>query len=62
MRTFAEIGWTADDVQTLSPEMSQREAEDFLARNQKHLRDRLIEYGWDVMETLLILEGHKTKE
>jgi hypothetical protein len=55
--TFAKVEWTAEDVQTLRPDMSGDEAEDFLSSNESHLRDRLIELGWDVMESLLAYDG-----
>lgn len=37
--------------------MSTEEAEEFLRNNQKHIQDRLVELGWEVIETLLSYEG-----
>ena len=55
--TYAKVEWTAEDVLTLRPDMTEEQAEEFLQSNEKHLRDRLIELGWDVMESLLAYEG-----
>ena len=54
--TYAEVAWTAEDVQTLRPDLTDEQAEDFLNRNEKHLRDRLVELGWEVMGTLLDMD------
>jgi hypothetical protein len=54
---YAEVAWTTEDVLTLRPDMTIEEAEEWLQVNEKHLRDRLIERGWDVMETLLAFDG-----
>lgn len=55
--TYAKVEWTVEDVLTLRPDMALEEAEEFLQSNERHLRDRLIELGWDVMESLLSYEG-----
>lgn len=57
MKKFAKVEWTAEDVQTLREDMSTEEAESFLQNNQKHIQDRLVELGWEVIETLLSYEG-----
>lgn len=57
MKTYAKVEWTAEDVQTLRPEMSQADAEEFLRANGKYIQDRLIEFGWEVIETLLRYES-----
>ena len=54
---YAEVVWTTEDVLTLRPDMTIEEAEEWLQINEKHLRDRLIELGWDVMESLLAFDG-----
>jgi hypothetical protein len=54
---YAEVVWTTEDVLALRPDMTIEEAEEWLQTNEKHLRDRLIELGWDVMETLLAFDG-----
>jgi hypothetical protein len=54
---YAEVSWTAEDVQTLRPEMTTEQAEEALQSIEKHLRDRLVELGWEVMDDLLRFEG-----
>lgn len=52
-KEFAELSWRADDVQTLRPAWSLAKCEEWLCANEKYVRDRLCELGWDVMESLL---------
>jgi hypothetical protein len=54
---YAEVSWTAEDVQTLRPEMTTEQAKEALQSIEKHLRDRLVELGWEVMDDLLRFEG-----
>lgn len=58
MNKYAKVIWTAGDVQTLRPDLSDTEAENFLERNQKHIQERLVELGWDVIETLIGMDKH----
>lgn len=51
--TYAEVAWTVEDIQTLRPEMTDEQAAEWLQSNQKYIRDRLVELGWDVIESLL---------
>jgi hypothetical protein len=55
-RGSAVIVWLPEDVLTLRPEWSDEQAVEFLDNNSKHLVDRSIEYGWQVMESLLPVE------
>jgi len=57
--TFASLAWTANDVQTLAGDLTDEQAEEWLSNNQNHLRDRLCELGWGVMESLLSADGIK---
>lgn len=57
MKTYAKVEWTAEDIQTLREDMTVAEAEEFLQSNQKHIQDRLVELGWEVIESLLSYEG-----
>lgn len=54
---YAELRWSAGDVQTLRPDLTDDQAEAFLHRNEKHLRDRLCELGFGVMTTFLDIDG-----
>ena len=51
--TYAEVAWTVGDIQALRPEMTDEQAAEWLEFNQKHIQDRLVELGWDVIEALL---------
>jgi len=53
MRQYAKVVWTAADVAGLRPGWSFTECEEFLRKNSRHIQDRLIELGWEVIEALL---------
>lgn len=57
MKTYAKVEWTPEDVTTLREDMSMEEAEAFLQSNQKYIQDRLVELGWEVLESLLAYDG-----
>jgi hypothetical protein len=57
-KSYASLSWSPGDVQTLA-KLSDEEAEEWLSKNEKHLRDRLCELGWGVMESLLSASGIK---
>lgn len=50
---FATVSWCAEDIQTLRPDWTTEQAEEWLLTNQRYIRDRLVELGWEVIETLL---------
>lgn len=52
-KQFAKVVWTAEDVKTLAPVWSLEECEEWLRCEERHIQDRLIELGWDVLEALL---------
>jgi len=60
-KKFASVTWDAEDVKVLRPEWSTEQAENFLARNQSHIQDRLVELGWSVMQDLLDYEKASEK-
>jgi len=53
MRFFAEVKWTPGDIQTLKPDWSDEQAKEWLEKNARAIRDRLVELGWEVIEDLL---------
>jgi hypothetical protein len=53
MRQYAKVVWTAADVQTIAPAWTIKECEEWLRREERHIQDRLIELGWDVLEALI---------
>ena len=64
-RQYATVSWTMWDILSLTedpendfqPKISELEAINFLENNSKHIQDRLIELGWEVIETLMQEEG-----
>lgn len=47
------IAWTAGDVKSIRPRWSMKKCEEQLLANRKWLEERLIEVGWDVLDTLI---------
>jgi hypothetical protein len=56
---YAETKWHFSDVQELIADVSDEEAEAWLCRNENHIRDRLTELGFEVIDTLLSLDPPK---
>ena len=54
---YAEVKWRAEDVYRLKPSWTLPKCEEWLQDNEHHIQERLIELGWDVIETLLSMEG-----
>lgn len=57
MKTYAKVEWTVEDIKTLREDWTAEQAEEFLQNNQRRIQDRLVELGWEVIETLLSYEG-----
>jgi hypothetical protein len=45
--------WSAHDVKALRPEWSVEKCEEWLAENERHIQDRLVELGWEIIGNLL---------
>jgi len=56
-RTYAPVAWTVGDVQSLAPRLTDQQAEDFLMNNARHIQERLVELGWDVLAALMVMDG-----
>ena len=54
--TYAAVVWSAEDVKTLRPVWSTRRCEEFLARRERNIQDRVCELGWEVIQTMLDME------
>lgn len=50
---YADVIWQPEDIKTLRPSWALERCEDWLQSNEKYIRDRTIELGWEVIETLL---------
>jgi hypothetical protein len=55
--SMAAVTWHAEDVKTLKPNWSLEKCNEWLEDNERHMSDRLIELGWEVMDALLITES-----
>lgn len=58
---YASLSWSPEDVtakaEDLNIEISLDEAGELLSDNERLIRDRLTETGFDVIETLLIMQN-----
>jgi len=59
---YGGLSWTAADLQTLAPRMTLEQAEEWFAASEEKLRDRLVEKGWEVLETMLAYDGVDTRD
>jgi hypothetical protein len=50
---FAVVKWTIADVLILRPNWTEEEAYKWFEQNEKHIEDRMVEVGWEVMESLM---------
>lgn len=53
------IVWRYEDVQTLCPQLSDEEAIEALQEVGDRFKDRSTEEGWEILKTLLDLNGYK---
>ena len=60
---YAPVTWSMWDVLSLTedvegvPRISELEAIAFLENNSKYIQNRMVEVGWEVIETLMQEEG-----
>jgi len=54
---YGKVVWRAEDVHIIKPNWTLDKCEDWLGDNERHISDRLIELGWEVMDTLLSMEN-----
>jgi len=54
---FGEVRWSVDDVLEQAKadgiELTRKQALDFLKRNSKHIRDGMVETGWNIISSEL---------
>jgi len=55
---YAKVVWRAEDVKSINGAWSLEKCEEWLQDNERHISDRLIELGWDVVDTLLKKEDN----
>jgi hypothetical protein len=56
-KRYAHVSWTAHDVQSLAPKLTEEQAEEWLQQNERHIRDCIISHGWCVIDSLLRDDG-----
>jgi hypothetical protein len=52
----AVVTWCAEDIQTIKPDWSLEQCQEFLESNVRNIQDRLIEVGWEVLDALVSWE------
>jgi hypothetical protein len=50
---YAQVYWTLSDVKHLRPEWNDNQCEEFLARIEEKISDRMIQTGWAIIESEL---------
>jgi len=53
---YAIVEWQAQDVKVLKPLWTLEESKEWLVDNEGRIQDRLTELGWEVLESLLMME------
>ena len=54
--TYAVVTWRAEDVQSIKKDWSLARCEEWLEDNEDNMKDRLTELGWEVLDSLLMME------
>lgn len=57
MTYYAMTRWAPEDVRSLRPCWTPERCEEELQTIERHLENRLVELGFDVLDTLLPQEG-----
>jgi hypothetical protein len=60
-KEYARVVWRIEDVMDLF-EVTEDRAHEFLCNNERNMQDRMVEYGWQVLETCGEMEDLKRKE
>ena len=59
---YAIVEWQAQDVKVLKPLWTLEESKEWLVDNEGLIQDRLTELGWEVLESLLMMEHDEEEE
>lgn len=59
---YAQVSWTANDLQTLAPKVSLEKLEVWLELNQRKIQEKIISVGWDIISCLLASDGVDTSD
>lgn len=52
-KEYAKVVWSVKDVQKKRPNWSDKVARKFLQQNADHIKDRLTDFGWDLLDILV---------
>jgi hypothetical protein len=55
-QVYAKVEWSPTDILTLRPRWTPEKCSEWLERNERYIQDRLVELGWEVIESLLEAE------
>lgn len=50
---FVNVSWCYEDIKLIKPRWSKKRCEEFLECNEDNIRDRSIEFGWEMIEQLI---------
>ena len=53
---FGMTRWNIDDVKYLAPTWTDKQCHEFMDRHDQHLKDRIIELGWEVLDLYVAQE------
>lgn len=53
---LAIVVWRAEDVHRLKPSWTLPRCEEWLQDNEHRIEERLTELGWEVIDTMLMME------
>jgi hypothetical protein len=51
--SFACVEWVSEDIKFLQPNWTKEQCEDWLANNEEKIQERVTEFGWQVIKSLL---------
>jgi hypothetical protein len=55
-KRYAQVTWAVGDITSIT-DLTDKQAEEWLENNQKHIQNRLVELGWEVITDLLSYDG-----
>ena len=59
---YGKVVWRAEDVKSINGAWSLEKCEEWLQDNERHIADRLIELGWEVLDVLVRQRSYNEEE
>lgn len=53
---YGIVKWQIADIKDRRPDWTDKQCHDFLQDNERHIKDRMTETGWEVIDTLMQYE------